>query len=45
VRVDIEMLAANPLIPSSLSITGLVYDVHTGRAEMVEHRSPSRAVG
>jgi carbonic anhydrase len=43
VRVDIDSLAANPLIPDSLSVTGLVYDVHSGRAELVERRSPLRA--
>jgi carbonic anhydrase len=42
VRVDIDALAANPLIPDTLSVTGLVYDVHTGRAEFVERRSPLR---
>ncbi|HEY1450825.1 MAG TPA: hypothetical protein VGF47_07715 [Solirubrobacteraceae bacterium] len=42
VRVDIEALAANPLIPDSLSVTGLVYDVDTGRVELVERRSPLR---
>jgi carbonic anhydrase len=42
VRVDIGALAANPLIPDSLSVTGLVYDVQTGRVELVERRSPLR---
>jgi carbonic anhydrase len=42
VRVDIEALANNPLIPAALSVTGLVYDVHSGRAELVERRSPLR---
>lgn len=42
VRVDIEALAANPLIPDSLTVTGLVYDVDTGRAELVERRAPLR---
>ncbi len=42
IRVDIDALAANPLIPDSLSITGLVYDVDTGHAELVERRSPLR---
>jgi carbonic anhydrase len=42
VRVDIAALAANPAIPDSLSVTGLVYDVETGRAELVERRSPLR---
>jgi carbonic anhydrase len=36
VRVDIEELAANPLIPASLSVTGMVYDVATGLVEVVE---------
>jgi carbonic anhydrase len=42
VRVDIANLAANPLIPDELSVTGLLYDVHTGHAEPVERRSPLR---
>jgi carbonic anhydrase len=42
IRVDIDVLAANPLIPDTLSVTGLVYDVHSGRAELVERRSPLR---
>jgi carbonic anhydrase len=42
VRVDIETLAANPLIPDALSVTGVVYDVDTGRVEVVERRSPLR---
>jgi carbonic anhydrase len=42
VSVDIDALAANPLIPGTLSVSGLVYDVHTGRAELVERRSPLR---
>jgi carbonic anhydrase len=42
VRVDIDALAANPLIPDSLSVTGLVYDVDTGRAQLVERRAPLR---
>jgi carbonic anhydrase len=42
VRVDIETLANNPVVPGSLSVTGLVYDVKTGRAELVERRSPLR---
>lgn len=43
VRVDIEVLAANPLLPDSLSVTGVVYDVESGRVELVERRSPLRA--
>lgn len=42
VRVDIDALAANPLIPDSLSVTGLVYDVDTGHAELIERRAPLR---
>jgi carbonic anhydrase len=42
VGVDIELLAANPLIPGSLSVSGVVYDVASGRAELVERRSPLR---
>jgi carbonic anhydrase len=42
IRVDMEALAENQLIPGSLSVTGMVYDVHTGRAEVVERRSPLR---
>lgn len=42
IRVDIDALAATGLIPDSLSVTGLVYDVDSGRAELVERRSPLR---
>jgi carbonic anhydrase len=42
IRVDIEELAANPLLPASLSVTGLVYDTASGRVELVERRSPLR---
>jgi carbonic anhydrase len=45
VLVDIEELAANPLIPASLSVTGLVYDVATGLVEVVERRAPLRPGG
>jgi carbonic anhydrase len=43
VRVDIEALAANPFLPASLSVAGMVYDVGSGRVELVERRSPLRA--
>jgi carbonic anhydrase len=43
IRVDIEALAQNPLIPDSLAVSGVVYDVETGRAELVERRAPLRA--
>jgi len=42
IRVDMEKLASNPLIPASLSVSGFVYDVKTGRAELVERRAPLR---
>jgi carbonic anhydrase len=42
IRVDIELLAANTLLPASLSVTGLVYDVTSGHVELVERRSPLR---
>ena len=42
VRVDVEALAANPLLPGSLAVTGLVYDVASGQVEVVERRSPLR---
>jgi carbonic anhydrase len=42
VRVDIQALADNPLIPDALAVTGIVYDVHSGRAEIVERRAPLR---
>ncbi len=45
VRTDIEALAANPLMPDRLSVAGLVYDVATGRAALVERRSPLRPFG
>ena len=42
IRVDMEKLASNPLVPGSLTVSGFVYDVKTGRAELVEQRSPLR---
>lgn len=42
VRGDIALLVANPLIPGDISATGLVYDVQTGRVEVVDRRSPLR---
>jgi carbonic anhydrase len=42
VRVDVDALAANALIPSTLSVSGLVYDVDSGRLELVERRIPLR---
>ncbi len=45
VRADLDALAANPGLPDSLGVTGLVYDVNTGRAELVERRAPLRRAG
>ncbi len=42
VSVDIDALAANPLIPDNLSVSGMVFDVDTGAVELVERRSPLR---
>ncbi len=42
IRVDIEALAGNPEVPASLSVTGLVYDVASGRVKLVERRAPLR---
>jgi carbonic anhydrase len=42
-RGDVALLAANPLLPAQISVTGVVYDVVTGRIEVVERRSPLRS--
>jgi carbonic anhydrase len=42
IRVDIQILAANALLPATLAVTGLVYDVGTGRIDVIERRSPLR---
>jgi carbonic anhydrase len=43
VRADLETLAGDESVPGSISVTGVVYDVDTGRVEQVERRSPLRA--
>ena len=43
VRVDLDLLAADPDLPAWLSVSGLVYDVETGRVELVERRAPLRS--
>jgi carbonic anhydrase len=43
VRVDIRELALNPFLPSSLAVTGVVYDVASGLVEIVERRAPLRS--
>ncbi|MFJ3483055.1 carbonic anhydrase [Pseudomonas sp. NPDC090202] len=35
VAIDVAALKANPNLPGSFTVTGLVYDVHTGRVETV----------
>jgi carbonic anhydrase len=35
VAVDVAALKANPLLPGAFLVTGLVYDVTTGRVETV----------
>lgn len=42
VRIDVEVLAADPSVPGPLSVAGVVYDTRTGRVELVERRSPLR---
>jgi carbonic anhydrase len=32
---DVTQLQANPFLPKNLAVTGLLYDVHTGRVEVV----------
>jgi carbonic anhydrase len=43
VRLDIEALEADPRLPDSLAVTGLVYETATGRVEQVEKRARLRA--
>jgi carbonic anhydrase len=45
IRIDIEALAASPAVPVSLTVTGLLYDVNTRRAELIERRAPLRDSG
>jgi len=42
VRVDVSLLAENPLIPASVAVTGVVYDVDSGLVEVIERRAPLR---
>lgn len=43
VRNDVALLRAIPALPSDWMISGLVYDVATGRVEVVEPPVPTRA--
>jgi carbonic anhydrase len=45
IRVDLDALASNPAVPDSLSVAGLVYDVNTRHAELIERRAPLRGRG
>jgi carbonic anhydrase len=40
VAVDVAAIKANPFLPAEFTVSGLVYDVHTGRVETVV--APSR---
>jgi carbonic anhydrase len=42
VRADIALLRSHPLLPRSLIASGIVYDVDSGRAEVI---CPARALG
>jgi carbonic anhydrase len=42
VRADIELLRSNPLLPRTLVAAGIVYDLESGRAEIV---CPAEALG
>jgi carbonic anhydrase len=40
VRVDVAALKASPTLPAGSTVTGLVYDVATGRVEVIVPRAP-----
>ncbi len=42
VQHDIATLRANPFFPSEFTLTGLVYDVHTGIVDIVTPPAPTR---
>jgi carbonic anhydrase len=42
VAVDVAALKANPLLPGDFLVTGVVYDVTTGRVETVVAPAPLR---
>ena len=35
VRADLEVLRANPLVPRTLIVSGVVYDIQSGRTEVI----------
>ena len=42
---DVELLRANPIVPRTLVVSGLVYDVDTGRVETIIPPSPLGPAG
>jgi carbonic anhydrase len=42
VLVDLAALHANPFLPRGITLTGLVYDVHSGRVERVSEPTATR---
>ena len=40
VQIDVEQLRANPFIPSTLQVSGLVYDVSNGHVTVVSEAAP-----
>jgi carbonic anhydrase len=43
VRADLDLLASDPSVPGSLAVSGLVYDIATGRMDLVDRRAPLRS--
>ncbi|GIL39671.1 carbonic anhydrase [Roseiterribacter gracilis] len=44
VAIDVAALRANPRLPDALTVSGMVYDVATGKIELVVPPAPLRAV-
>jgi carbonic anhydrase len=42
VEVDVEQLRNNSFIPSTLQVSGLVYDVHNGQVTVVSEAAALR---
>ena len=45
VAIDVAALKANPKLPATFMVTGLVYDVATGLIETVVPPAPLRSLG
>jgi carbonic anhydrase len=43
VRVDVDAVAGHAFLPAGLAVTGMVYDLASGRVEIVERRDRLRA--